>query len=75
MKFMNRDVGEFRKTSYKTTMSVRFCLSYDPFKLHFIVFKVDTNTKRNVVTHVAMTLHVRAKMFCYDCQQRPSLTG
>ena len=40
------------------TTSVRFCLSYDHFKLDFIVFKVD------IVTDVVMTLPVRAKMLC-----------
>ena len=48
--------------SYEMTMSVRFCLPYDRFKLGFIVFKVDIT--RNVVTDVVMTLHVRAKMLC-----------
>ena len=33
--------GKFHKISYKMTMRARFCLSYDPFKLDFIVFKVD----------------------------------
>ena len=52
----------FPIVSYEMTMSVRFCLPYDRFKLDFIVFKVDNTHK--VVTDVVMTLHVRAKMLC-----------
>ena len=42
------------------TTSVRFCLSYDPFKLDFIAFKVDR--KCMVDMDVAMTLLVPAKV-------------
>ena len=52
--------------SNEMTTSVRFCLSYDRFKLDFIVFKVDIISveKKYVVTDVVMTLYVRAKMLC-----------
>ena len=42
------------------TISVRLCLSYDRFKLAFIVFKVDIISIENAT--LSRTLHVRAKM-------------
>ena len=66
MKFINRAFGEFQ--TYEMITSVRFCLSYDRFKLEFIVLKLDIisiEIKRNVVTDV-MTLHVRAKILCNE---------
>ena len=46
------------------TTSVRFCLSYDPFRLDFIAFKVDncSTEKCMVDMDVAMTLLVPAKV-------------
>ena len=43
---MKRAFGKFHKISYEVTTSVRFCLSYDPFKLDFIIFKVDIIKKK-----------------------------
>ena len=45
------------------TTCVRFCLSYERFKLDFIVFKVNIISIENN-TDVVMALHVRAKMLC-----------
>ena len=53
------------QNSYEMTTSVKFCLSYDRFKLDFIVFKVNIISIENtLVTDAVMTLHVRAKMLC-----------
>ena len=49
MKFMKQAFGEFHKISYEMIKSVRFCLSYDPFKLDFIVFKVDIISTENAM--------------------------
>ena len=46
------------------TTSVRFCLSYDRFKLDIIVFKVDIISVENNTLSIVMTLRVRAKMLC-----------
>ena len=35
--------------SYEMSTSVRFCLSYDRFKLDFIVFKVDIISTENAM--------------------------
>ena len=62
--FMKRAFSEFHKISYEMTTSVRFCLSYDPFKLDFIIFKVNIKNSSHVAMDVIMTLHVCAKMLC-----------
>ena len=49
MKFMKQAFEEFHKISYEMTTSVRFCLSYDPFKLYCIIFKVDIISKENAM--------------------------
>ena len=55
MKFMKRVCGKLHKFHIKMTTSVRFCLSYDRFKLEFIAFKVDIiSIENNVVRDVFM---------------------
>ena len=51
MKFIKRALGDFHKISYEITRSVRFWLSYDPFKLDFIVFNVDIMSTENKRCH------------------------
>ena len=41
MNFMIQAFGEFHKVHIKMTMSVVFCLSYDPLKWDFITFKLN----------------------------------
>ena len=36
-------------TSYEMTMSERFCLSYDLFKLYIIAFRMDNISRKKVV--------------------------
>ena len=53
--------------SYEMITSVRFCLSYDPLKGNFIVFKMNIMSirKRIVDTDVLITLRVRAKVLLH----------
>ena len=47
--FMKRAFDEFHKISYDMTTSVKFCLSYDPFNLDFIIFKVGVISLENAM--------------------------
>ena len=44
--------------------SVRFCLSYDAFKWHFIALKVDIISIESVVTDGIMTLRASNQVLC-----------
>ena len=52
--------------SYEMSMSVRFCLSYDHFKMNFISYKVGNCSTENawLTWNVVVTLLVPAKVLC-----------
>ena len=56
--------------SFKTTTSVRFCLSYDPLKVYFIAFRMDNILMRKRIVN---TVVVNEKCY-YTCGQTIFIT-
>ena len=74
--FYETSLGRVSKILYEMSTTVRFCLSFDPLKRDFIVFKMNDilRRKRHVDTDICQWRYMYAPKCYYTCDHTIFMT-